>query len=82
VLKLLDTPNVHVLLSLREIPEEVRHFLNARAVEWIDIAKKEQPRLANDLGEEVCNFLKRYGVRTVRWPRTPSWERSAEALSA
>jgi hypothetical protein len=37
---------------------------------WIDLAKKEQSRTSNDLGEEVLNFFKRYGVRTLRYPQT------------
>jgi acetyltransferase-like isoleucine patch superfamily enzyme len=57
---------IHVLLSMLEIPVDVRHALNARGVMWIDIAKKERSHSSNDLGEEVSHFLKRYGVRTLR----------------
>ena len=56
----------HVFLSLREIPSDVRYFLDARRVMWIEIANKEQARFSNDLGDEVSLFLKRYGVRTLR----------------
>jgi acetyltransferase-like isoleucine patch superfamily enzyme len=58
----------HVLLSLREIPPDLRVLLERRATMWIDIAKKEQSRLSNDVGDEVSSFLKRYGVRTLRAP--------------
>ncbi len=55
-----------VFLSLFEIPTHVRRVLSDRKVMWIDIARKEQSRLSNDLGDEVSSFLRRYGVRTVR----------------
>ncbi len=61
---------VDVFLSLREIPGDVRDVLCSRNIVWIDIAKKEQSQLSNDLGEEVTNFLKRYGVRTLRYPQS------------
>jgi acetyltransferase-like isoleucine patch superfamily enzyme len=61
---------IHVFLSLREIPFDVRAALTARRVMWIEIANKEQSRVSNDLGDEVALFLKRYGVRTLRWPPT------------
>ena len=59
---------VHVLLSLRDIPEDIRRELTARQVAWIEIANKEQSRHSNELSDEVSNFLKRYGVRTLRVP--------------
>ncbi len=68
VTKGLATAKLDVFLSLRAIPDEVRESLSARATMWIDITKKEQPRFSNDLGEEVSNYFKRYGVRTLRWP--------------
>jgi hypothetical protein len=58
-----------VFLSLFEIPGDVREFLRSRNIMWIDIAKKEQTRVSNDLGDEVLSFLRRYGVRTARCPR-------------
>ncbi len=57
---------VDVFVSLLEINTERRRSLNARAVMWIDITKKERSRLSNELGEEVSHFFKRYGVRTLR----------------
>jgi acetyltransferase-like isoleucine patch superfamily enzyme len=57
---------LHVLLSLREIPEDVRRSLESRGALWIEIARKERSHLSNALGEEVSQFLKRYGVRTLR----------------
>jgi acetyltransferase-like isoleucine patch superfamily enzyme len=58
-----------LFLSLGEIPDDVRKSLTSRNVMWIDIARKEQTRISNDLGDEVSSFLKRYGVRTARCPR-------------
>lgn len=67
-----------VFLSLREIPGDVRDFLHSRNITWIDIARKEQTRTSNDLGDEVSSYLKRYGVRTARCPRlTKEFERVA-----
>ncbi len=63
--------NLDAFLSLCEIPPDVRDYLGSRNIMWIDIAKKEQTRVSNDLGEEVSLFLKRYGVRTARCPRLP-----------
>ena len=66
-------PNqVHVVLSLRTIPEDIREDLTARQVAWIEIAGKQQSRHSNELCGEVSNFLKRYGVRTLRVPPLPS----------
>jgi hypothetical protein len=55
--------DIDVFLSLRTIPKEYRRILNIKKVTWIDIERKEQPLLLNDLGEEVVLFLRRYGVR-------------------
>jgi hypothetical protein len=65
----LGEPRPDVFLSLFEIPGDVRDFLRTRNIMWIDIAKKEQTRVSNDLGDEVLSFLRRYGVRTARCPR-------------
>jgi acetyltransferase-like isoleucine patch superfamily enzyme len=59
-----------VFLSLFEIPTDVRELLSSRRVMWIDIAQKEQSRISNDLGDEALSFFRRYGVRTLRYPRT------------
>jgi len=61
-----------VFLSLCEIPDDMRDLLRSRNIMWIDIATKEQIRISNDLGDEVSSFLKRYGVRTARFPRIPT----------
>jgi acetyltransferase-like isoleucine patch superfamily enzyme len=58
----------NVVVSLREIPTGLRERLVAKNVMWIDATKKEQSRNANELGDEVSLFLKRYGIRTLRWP--------------
>lgn len=59
---------VDVLLSLSEIPEDIRISLSEQNVMWIDVAKKQQSRVSNELGAEVSNFLRRYGIRTLRYP--------------
>ncbi len=58
--------SVDVVLSLWDIPDETRQHLHAQGTTWIEIAKKEQSRRSNALGDEVAHFLKRYGVRTFR----------------
>jgi hypothetical protein len=65
----LPSETFHVFLSLREIPDDVRRSLESRGVVWIEIARKERSRLSNELGENVFQFIKRYGVRTLREPR-------------
>jgi hypothetical protein len=67
----LGNPRFDVFLRLREIPVDVSELLRSRNVMWIDIVNKEQTRISNDLGDEVSSFLKRYGVRTARYPRIP-----------
>ena len=57
---------VDLVLCLRQIPEPVRSELVQRKQMWIDIEKKERSDLGNELGEEVAQYLKRYGVRLVR----------------
>jgi acetyltransferase-like isoleucine patch superfamily enzyme len=59
-----------LVLSLWEIPGDVRELLASKHIMWIDVTKKERSRISNDLGEEVLGFLKRYGVRTLRYPQT------------
>lgn len=57
-----------VFLSLWDIPPDLRSFLEARKIPWIDIMGKAQSRRSNDLGDEVLSYFKRYGVRTLRYP--------------
>ena len=61
-----------VVLSLLDIPDDQRRWLDKQGIAWIEIAKKQQSRQSNDLGDEVANFLKRYGVRTLRVPPSPA----------
>jgi acetyltransferase-like isoleucine patch superfamily enzyme len=60
--------DLDVLLSLQEVPPDLRRSCEQRRIMWIDIEKKEQPNYWNDLGEEVAQYLKRYGVRLFRVP--------------
>ena len=62
---------VDVVLSLCAIPDDLRERLENQGTAWIEIDKKEQSRKSNDLGDEVSNFLKRYGIRTLRIPQLP-----------
>jgi hypothetical protein len=62
---------VDVFLTLWDIPDDVRQRLQSLGTMWIEIAKKEQSRQSNNLGDEVSNFLKRYGIRTNRVPPLP-----------
>lgn len=52
-----------VVLSLRQIPEQRRMDFARRGILWIDIEKKERSKIENEFGEEICQYLKRYGVR-------------------
>ncbi len=58
--------NINVYLSLDRISDEHRKQLNHQNTMWIEIERKEQSSYSNELGDEVSNFLKRYGVRTIR----------------
>lgn len=69
---------IHVLLSLREIPEDVRRQLDSGPTMWIDVAEKRQSRYSNELGAEVALFMRRYGVRTLR----SAWDSSFAAAGA
>ena len=62
-------PRLDVLLSLRQIPDPVRAWLNQQGVMWIDVECKERSDLGNNLGEETAMYLRRYGVRLLRVPR-------------
>jgi hypothetical protein len=55
-----------VLLSLRTISEELRGELTARGIQWLDIERKERSSHGLKLGEEVAQYLRRYGVRFNR----------------
>jgi acetyltransferase-like isoleucine patch superfamily enzyme len=57
---------IDVFLSLREIPTRIRQRLGEQNITWIEIARKEQSKISNRLGEEVSGYLARYGVRTFR----------------
>ncbi len=55
-----------LILSLQSIPENMRAQLEAKGVMWIDIESKTRSDAGNDIGEEVAQYLKRYGVRLFR----------------
>lgn len=58
--------DVDVFVSLRRIPPEARAELDTRGQMWIDIESKERPDAGNAMGEEVVQYLRRYGVRFFR----------------
>lgn len=60
------TTDVDVLLSFNTISADDRKTLDARRVTWFDVENKEISREANDLGEEVALFLRRFGIRFFR----------------
>ncbi len=55
-----------VLISLCSLSHSIRRKLEASGTVWVDIKNKERSDGTNDLGEEVIDFLKRYGVRLFR----------------
>lgn len=57
---------VDLVLCLHQIPERIRNDLTRRKQMWIDLEMKERSDFGNDLGEEVAQYLKRYGVRLFR----------------
>lgn len=59
---------IHMLLSYHAIPAGVRKELEKRGIAWIDVTNKERSTGTNELCDEVSQFLKRYGVRTIRVP--------------
>jgi acetyltransferase-like isoleucine patch superfamily enzyme len=61
-----NAADADVLLSLCHIPDSDRAQWRRRGKMWIDLSKKERSDRGNDLGEEVCLYLRRYGVRLNR----------------
>ena len=55
-----------VVLSLKNIPGNLRKRFESAEQMWIDIEKKERSDVGNEFGEEVAEYLKRYGVRLFR----------------
>lgn len=55
-----------VLISLGSLSRAIRRKLEASGTVWVDIKNKERSDGTNDLGEEVIDFLKRYGLRLFR----------------
>jgi acetyltransferase-like isoleucine patch superfamily enzyme len=61
-----DRDCTDVVLSLRTIPTADRACLARAGKMWIDVQNKERSDFGNDLGEEIVQYLKRYGVRLFR----------------
>ncbi len=59
-------PALDAFISLRRISDEGRREWERQGTLWIDIEAKERSALSNGLGEELVQFLRRYGVRFLR----------------
>lgn len=55
-----------VILSLVGLPENERRALESKQQMWLDIGYKQRGGLSNPLGEEIADFVKRYGIRFER----------------
>lgn len=55
-----------VILSLVDIDERERQMIEGRHQMWMDIGRKQRGGISNPLGEELAEFIKRYGVRFER----------------
>lgn len=69
-------PRVDAVVSLKRMPAEVRSAWESRRTLWIDIETKERAALTNPIGEELVQFLRRYGVRFTRQPAISNENRS------
>lgn len=56
-----------VYLRFRTISGEGRRKLAGAGAAWFDVEKKERSEATNDLADEVALFLRRYGIRFLRW---------------
>jgi serine acetyltransferase len=61
-----DVDAASVLVSLKPLPASVREKLERDGAMWIDVDSKERSDSGNDVGEEVAQYLRRYGVRLLR----------------
>lgn len=68
-------PSLEVFVSLRRLAAPERAEWERRQTLWIDIETKERASLTNPFGEEVVQFLRRYGVRLLRQPALPAMDR-------
>lgn len=57
---------IDVYLSLCPVSEEDRLIFETSRTLWLDISQGQRADFGNDFGEEVVNYLKRYGVRFTR----------------
>jgi acetyltransferase-like isoleucine patch superfamily enzyme len=64
-----DAGRDDVVTSLPEIPDEVRRRIEARGAAWLDIAMKERSRTTNSLSNELEEFLRRAGLRLLKYER-------------
>lgn len=57
---------IDVILSLPALSNEQRAAFATQNQMWIDIENKQRSDSGNELGEEIAQYLKRYGVRLFR----------------
>jgi hypothetical protein len=57
---------VDAFVSLPPVTPAERAALGASGAMWIDLAAKERSDHGNDVGEEIAQYLKRYGIRLFR----------------
>ena len=58
---------VDVLISLKEVSYVNRRRWSGNGTLWIDIEKRERADINTEFGEEVIQYLRRYGLRFLRW---------------
>ena len=54
------------MLSLAGLDAAARRALGSGGRLWLDLPAKQRGGPANDLGEEIVDFLKRFGIRFAR----------------
>lgn len=57
---------VHMVLSLPGLSDQRRQDANREQQMWADIPTKQRGGMTNPLGEELLEFIKRYGLRFAR----------------
>jgi hypothetical protein len=56
----------NVVLSLFQIDAPMRKKMTSNNQMWLDISKKERSNYSTPLGEELTEFIKRFGIRFDR----------------
>lgn len=64
-----DALTADALLSLKPLDSQARRTAERRNIPWLDIASKERSILTNDLTDEVEEYLRRAGLRFLKFNR-------------